>query len=105
MNNLKVFENQEFGKIRISVIQSEPWFVGKDVAEVLGYAKPRNAIAAHVDGEDKRTPRFRGRPWRDTDKVIFASAILFTRNKSIIGNFTQCIFGIYNFIFYEARNF
>lgn len=60
MNSLKVFENQEFGKIRISVIQSEPWFVGKDVAEILGYAKPRNAISAHVDGEDKKDAPIQG---------------------------------------------
>lgn len=53
MNNLKVFENQEFGKIRISVIQSEPWFVGKDVAEILGYQRTADAIRAHVDAEDK----------------------------------------------------
>ena len=44
MNSLKVFENQEFGKIRITVINSEPWFVGKDVAEILGYAKPRQEM-------------------------------------------------------------
>ena len=53
MNSLKVFENQEFGKIRISVIQSEPWFVGKDVAEILGYQRTADAIRAHVDVEDK----------------------------------------------------
>lgn len=60
MNSLKVFENPEFGTIRVSVINSEPWFVGKDVAEVLGYAKPRNAIAAHVDGKDKKDAPIQG---------------------------------------------
>lgn len=60
MNSLKVFENQEFGKIRITVINSAPWFVGKDVAEILGYAKPRNAISAHVDGEDKKDAPIQG---------------------------------------------
>ena len=36
------------------VINNEPWFVGKDVAMMLGYSKSRNAIAMHVDEEDKR---------------------------------------------------
>lgn len=53
MNNLKVFENTQFGKIRISVINSEPWFVGKDVAEILGYQRTADAIRTHVDSEDK----------------------------------------------------
>lgn len=52
MNELQVFKNQEFGSVRTLVINSEPWFVGKDVAEVLGYAKARNAIAQHVDEDD-----------------------------------------------------
>lgn len=52
MNELQVFKNQEFGSVRTLVINNEPWFVGKDVAEVLGYAKARNAIAQHVDEDD-----------------------------------------------------
>lgn len=54
-NELQVFDNQEFGQIRTVVINNEPWFVGKDVAGILGYAAERNAIAAHVDDEDKLT--------------------------------------------------
>ena len=50
---IKIFENEEFGKVRTVVKDGEPWFVGKDVAECLGYSKPRNAINAHVDNEDK----------------------------------------------------
>lgn len=53
MNELKIFSNEEFGAIRVTEQGGEPWFVGKDVAAVLGYAKPRNAIATHVDAEDK----------------------------------------------------
>lgn len=53
MENLKIFENEEFGKIRIVVIDNEPYFVGKDVASVLGYSNVRDAIAKHVDEEDK----------------------------------------------------
>lgn len=53
MNELKLFENQEFGRIRVVVIDGEPWFVGKDVAEALGYSNPRKALDDHVDPEDK----------------------------------------------------
>lgn len=49
---IQVFENSEFGKVRTVVIDNEPWFVGKDVAVALGFAKPLNAIAAHVDEDD-----------------------------------------------------
>lgn len=53
MNNLKIFNNHKFGKIRTIVDENnEPWFVGKDVAEILEYAKPANAIDRHVDKDD-----------------------------------------------------
>lgn len=52
MNEIQIFNNPEFGEIRTVVIDGEPWFVGNDVARALGYAKPRNAIATHVDEED-----------------------------------------------------
>ena len=52
-NNLKVFENEEFGSIRTLEINGKPYFVGKDVAEVLGYVDPNKAIAVHIDDEDK----------------------------------------------------
>lgn len=55
MNELKTFQNSEFGEIRIVEVNNEPWFVGKDVAVILGYAKPENAIATHVDIDDKTT--------------------------------------------------
>ena len=50
---LSIFKNQEFGSIRATSINGEPWLVGKDVAEVLGYARTADAIRAHVDKEDK----------------------------------------------------
>lgn len=53
MNELTVFNNEEFGSIRTITIDDEPWFVGKDVAEILGYANSNEAIADHVDVEDK----------------------------------------------------
>ncbi|WP_029185802.1 ORF6C domain-containing protein [Streptococcus suis] len=49
MNEIFVFHGQE---VRTITINNEPWFVGKDVADILGYSKSRNAIALHVDSED-----------------------------------------------------
>lgn len=57
MNELKVFENSEFGKVRITLIDGEPWLVGKDVAAALGYSNTKDAISRHVDEEDKRGSR------------------------------------------------
>lgn len=53
MNELQVFNHQEFGAVRSVMINDAPWFVGKDVAESLGYSNPRDALARHVDDEDK----------------------------------------------------
>lgn len=60
MNELQIFDNPEFGTIRTTEINGEPYFVGKDIAEALGYAKPENALAAHVDDEDKTTTLIQG---------------------------------------------
>ena len=53
MNELKIFENPDFGQIRVVNINGEPWLVGKDVAGVLGYANSKDALAKHVDTDDK----------------------------------------------------
>jgi len=53
MNEIQVFSNAEFGKIRTVIIDDEPWFVGKDVAEILEYTNPQKAIRDHVEEEDK----------------------------------------------------
>lgn len=53
MNDLTIFENTEFGSIRAVEINSEPWFVGKDVALALGYTNPQKAVRDHVDEEDR----------------------------------------------------
>ena len=50
---IQVFENEEFGKVRTTEVNGQPYFVGKDVAEILGYADTNKAIAMHVDEEDK----------------------------------------------------
>lgn len=52
---LQVFSNAEFGSVRSVMINNEPYFVGKDVAEVLGYSNTRDALARHVDEEDRNT--------------------------------------------------
>lgn len=53
MSKLEIFENSEFGEIRTVEINNEPWFVGKDVAEILGYERPTKAVSDHVDIEDR----------------------------------------------------
>lgn len=53
MSELQIFKNAEFGSIRTLQINGEPYFVGKDVAEILGYSNSRKALADHVDEEDK----------------------------------------------------
>ena len=57
MNDLKVFENSEFGTVRTVIVNDEPYFVGKDVADILGYTNTPKAIRDHVDDEDKLTER------------------------------------------------
>lgn len=51
--NLEIFKNEEFGSVRILVIDGNPWFVGKDVAISLGYSEPRSAVSKKVDKEDR----------------------------------------------------
>lgn len=53
MNELQIFENAEFGSMRTLMINAAPYFVGKDVAEILGYANASKAVLTHVDDEDK----------------------------------------------------
>lgn len=60
MNKIQIFESKDFGSIRTVEIDGAPWFVGKDVAVSLGYLKPENAVATHVDSEDKTTTLIQG---------------------------------------------
>lgn len=53
-NKIEVFSNEEFGTVRTLTIDKEPYFVGKDVAEILAYKNTKDALATHVDEEDKR---------------------------------------------------
>lgn len=54
MNDIKIFENTQFGQIRVIERDGEPWFVGKDVAEILGYSNTKDVLLTHVDEDDKR---------------------------------------------------
>lgn len=53
MADIEIYKNEQFGEIRTVKISGEPWFVGKDVAEVLGYSNASKAVTVHVDDEDK----------------------------------------------------
>lgn len=53
MNEIQIFKNEEFGDIRTVTIDGEPWFVGKDVAEALGYSNASKAVSVHVGDEDR----------------------------------------------------
>lgn len=54
MNELRIFDNPEFGQVRTMMIDGEAWFVGKDIAQALGYSDTADALKKHVDGEDKQ---------------------------------------------------
>lgn len=54
MNELKIFKNSDFGEIRTIVKNDEPYFVGKDIANILGYKNGSRDINRHVDKEDRR---------------------------------------------------
>lgn len=53
ISNIEIFKNVEFGSVRAFSIDGEPYFIGKDVAEILGYSNPNEALQDHVDEEDK----------------------------------------------------
>lgn len=53
MNEIQIFKNEEFGEVRTLVVNNEPWFVGNDVASILGYSQTAKAVREHVDTEDK----------------------------------------------------
>lgn len=52
-NNLQIFKNEQFGEVRTVILNDEPYFVGKDIATILGYTDTSQAIRYHVDDEDK----------------------------------------------------
>ncbi len=67
MNNMKIFEKEEFGQVRVIRKNNEPWFVGKDIAEILGYSNTSKAVLMHVDEDEKAEfPIWDGRQNRKT---------------------------------------
>lgn len=77
MSNLQIF-NFEAQQVRTVLINGEAYFVGKDVADVLGYSKPRNAIAAHVDEEDKQGAPIQGGLGGTQEMVIINESGLYS---------------------------
>ena len=75
MNELKLF-NFENNQVRTLLINNEPWFVGKDVAQILGYSNPRDALSKHVDNEDKNSVAIRdGNKGNPNQTVINESGV------------------------------
>jgi prophage antirepressor-like protein len=70
MENIQIFTSEIFGEIRTCQVNNQIMFVGKDVAQALGYAKPENAIATHVDTEDKTTTLIQGTGSNYKSKVV-----------------------------------
>lgn len=60
MTDIQVYTHDELGSIRVMDIAGEPWFVASDIAAGLGYSKPRNAVASHVDSEDRASAPIQG---------------------------------------------
>ena len=58
MKEMEIFKNAELGSVRVVMVNEEPYFVGRDVAEILGYKDTSDALRKHVDDEDKLTRRF-----------------------------------------------
>lgn len=75
MNTMTIYNNPDFGEIRTTIIDGEPWFVGKDVARILGYKDTTNALKSHVDSEDKRGWRITTPSGEQTMTVINESGL------------------------------
>lgn len=75
MNELQIFNSPEFGQARIVTIDGEPWFIAKDVATALCYSNTRDAIAKHVDGDDKNTVVIRDGKGNPNQTIINESGL------------------------------
>lgn len=73
MNNIQIFNSPDFGQIRTIQQKGEPWFVGKDVADILGYSNSSKAIPQHVDEEDRRKQNL---PTAQNGKLVAASWLI-----------------------------
>ncbi|WP_337803117.1 phage antirepressor [Megasphaera sp.] len=75
MSELQIFKSPSFGQVRTVTIDGEPWFVAKDVATALGYSNTRDAIAKHVDDDDKNTVVIRDGKGNPNQTVINESGL------------------------------
>lgn len=75
---LRMFTNEEFGKVRTVIINGEVWFVGKDVAVALGYSNSQDALARHVDDEDKNTVVIRDGNKGNPNQIIINESGLYS---------------------------
>lgn len=74
--SIQIFSNEKFGEIRSMMIDDEPWFIGKDVAVILGYSNSRDALGTHVDDEDKNTVEIHdGNPGNPNMTIINESGL------------------------------
>lgn len=78
MNDIQIFNSPEFGEIRTVVINGEPWFVGRDVAVALGYAKPQNAVRDNVEEDDARKRGITDTIGREQKTVIINESGLYS---------------------------
>ena len=84
MNELQIFQNPEFGEVRTVNIGGEPWFVGRDIALALGYSNTKDALAKHVDDDDKKmgsqnaTPSIKDSLGRDQYPVFINESGLYS---------------------------
>lgn len=84
MNELQIFQNPEFGEVRTVSIGGEPWFVGRDIALALGYSNTKDALAKHVDDDDKKmgsqnaTPSIKDSLGRDQYPVFINESGLYS---------------------------
>ncbi len=74
-NEIQIFKNDEFGQVRTTTINGEPWFVGKDVTDILGYSNPRDALAKHVDDDDRNTVAIRDGKGNPNQTIINESGL------------------------------
>lgn len=77
-NTLHVFTNTQFGQVRTIIQNDEPWFIGKDVAEILGYSNTRDALSKHVDEEDKNTVAIRDGISGNPNQVVINESGLYS---------------------------
>lgn len=78
MEEIRIFNNPDFGDVRTIMIDGEPWFVGRDVAKALGYAKPEGAIRNNVDKDDTLTEGVIDSMGRSQDTIIVNESGLYS---------------------------